>query len=301
MPSPRSSPLPPIPSQLRLPTFTTTVKQSGTIKVPAALPFYYAAIQSIWVWWLVDLDLLRAYVEPFAITPYDFGGGKGAVNINFFNCAALYGVGQPGNTGVSGFSETELNVVGFASKVAAKVPSGVSFPDFLARGEQTKRVGNMRLWVACDDAVAVAAGQQLFFENKFLTPNSYDVPSLNNPGRAEYSWTCHDPDDSALAIYDAAVDLGGVSSTPGNMSEWIDLSFEPKTRRPVGSRRNYFGMYDTYMLPTSSKAVQIDIGKSKHPMRIDVRKLIGSRKAKAVQTFASPTCIAEASAYYADI
>lgn len=301
MPSPKSNPIPPIPAKITIPTFKTTTTPGNDIKVPSSTAFYYAGIQSIWLWWLVDLKLLRKYVRRYSITPYDFGGGKGAVNINFFNAAAMYGTGSPGDKGMSGFNETEVNVVGFASKVAVNVPKGVTLQEFLTDGEPTKRVGNMRLWVACDDPVAVAAGRQVFFENKFLTPYTYSVPSLNLPGQRTYKWTCHDPKNSKLSIYDATVDLAGLSSTPGNMSEWIDLSFDSATRRPVGSRRNYFGMYDTYRLPPGNTAVRISMGKSTHPMRRDMATLIGSRKPKAIQTYNSPTCIAEVAGYYADV
>jgi hypothetical protein len=271
--------------------------------VPTSTTFYYAGIQSIWLWWLVDLKVLRPSVARFKMKPYDFGNGRGAVNINFFNAAAMYGEGQPGNMGVGGFNETEVNVVAYASKVAKNVPEGVSFNGFLANGEPTKRVGNMRLWVACDDAVAVAAGRQVFFENKFLTPYTYAVPAFNNPSQATYEWTCHDPKDPELEIYKASVDLSGLTATPtpGNLSELIDLSFDKASRRPVGSRRNYFGLYDTYLLPRGSKAVTLTMGKSKHKMGADMRKLIGSLKPKAIQTFVSPPCIAEAAGYYADV
>ena len=301
MPSPSAGPIPHFPKQTVIPTFTTTSKQTGTAQIPTATSFYYAGIQSIWLWWLVDLKQLRARLQRYDITPYDFGGGKGAVNINFFNAVALYGTGTPGNKGVGGFNETELNVVGYASKIGRHVPMGISLTDFLATGEPTKRVGNMRLWVACDDAVAVACGQQVFFENKFLTPYTYTVPGLNSPAPPHsYTWTCHDPKQNNLFIYDAKVDLAGLSPSPGNMSEWIDLSFDEKSCRPVGSRRNFFGMYDTYHLAPGSKAVRLKAGTSSHPMRVDIHALIGGRKASAVQTFTSPTCIAEAAGFFAD-
>lgn len=299
---PKTGPIPAIPRQTLLPQFKVTTKAEKPKLFPSSTAFYYAGIQSIWLWWLVDLKLLRAYVDPYQMTPYDFGGGNGAVNVNFFNAVALYGTGTPDNKGVGGFNETELNVVSFATKVGRNVPMGMSLRDFLATGEPTKRVGNMRLWVACDDAVSVAAGRQVFFENKFLTAYTYAVPGLNSPAPAHvYTWKCHDPEKDALWIYDAKVNLSGLSPTPGNMSEWIDLSFDAKSRRPVGSRRNFFGIYDTYELPTNGKAVKLKVGTSKHPMRTDMQKLIGGRKATAVQTFASPTCIAEAAGFYADL
>ena len=298
----KNDPIPAIPPETRIPLFTVTSTSAGHTNVPTARTFYYAGIQSIWIWWLVDLKVLTKAVSRFKMKPYDFGG-RGAVNINFFNAAAMYGSGQPGNMGIGGFNETEVNVVAYASKVAPHVPQGISLEDFLAHGEPTKRVGNMRLWVACDDPVAVAAGQQVFFENKFLTPYTYSVPAFNNPSQRTYDWQCHDPKDSSLLIYEASVDLAGLTPTPvpGNGSEIIDLSYDRASRRPVGSRRNYLGLYTTYPLPRGSKAVTLSMGKSTHKMGRDMRTLIGSLKPKVIQTFVSPPCIAEAAGYYADV
>lgn len=317
-----SKPVPNFPKKTILPLYeTTSVKLKGSFSQPTSTTFYYAGIQAMWLWWLVDLDLLTEYVKDFELLPYDFGGGKGAVNVNFFNAAAMYGMGQPGdpsknipsNPGEGGFNETEVNVVAYAKKVKQAVPQGISLAEFLANGEPTKRVGNMRLWVACDNAIAVAAGQQVFLENKFLTPYEYNVPTFNNPsppdGDWTWNWTCFDPTettDPAKFIYSATVDLEGESSRPSNMSEWIDLSWDAEAKRPVGSRRNFFGMYDTFMLPRGSGAVSLEYGKSAgdeqaDQMRKDMKALIGSKKPKAIQTYVSPPCIAESAGYYADL
>jgi hypothetical protein len=301
MASPDTGPIPPLPSQITIPTFSVKTKQTGTMQVPASNAFFYAGIQSIWLWWLVDLKLLTEYLEPFGVTPYEFGNKKGAVNVNFFNSTSFYGTGQQGNPGIGGFNETELNVVGYATKVGKLVPQGIPLQTFLAWGEQTKRVGNFRLWVACDDAVAVAFGQQQYFENKFLVSYEYNVPSPNNPAVTTWSWQCYDSVTAKSWIYNANVDLDGQVPASSNMSEWIDLSFDSATRRPVASRRDYFGTYDTYMLKNGADVVQLGIGNSKHPMRKDLDKLIGTHPAVAVQHFASPTVIGEASAYYADL
>lgn len=295
------SPLPPIPKQVTIPTFSVKTTKTGTAQVPTPSAFFYAGIQAIWVWWLIDLRLLTEFLEPYDVTPYDFGDRKGAVNINFFNATAFYGKGSPGNQGIGGFNETEVNIASFASKVGAVVPRGISLEEYLTKGEATKRVGNYRLWVACDDPVAVAFGRQQYFENKFLTAYNYNVPSPNNPGVTTWKWTCLEAEKKNTAIYSAEVDLRGQTGIASNMSEWIDISFDDTTRRPVASRRNYFGMHETWLLPKSSKAVQLSIGNSRLPMRQDMAKLIGTERAVAVQHFASPTCIGEASAYYADL
>ncbi|MGE0442797.1 MAG: hypothetical protein AB7L66_10485 [Gemmatimonadales bacterium] len=300
-----AGPLPKFPPKTRIPIFKTTAKAAGSAEIPSALSFYYAGIQAVWLWYRAPLSVLRAYLEPLGMTPYDFGGSRGAVNINFFNAACMYGSGQPGNQGIGGFNETEVNIVGFASKVVETVPQGLTLEQYLTAGDVTKRLGNYRVWVACDDAVAVAAGRQIFMENKFLTPYTYDVPMVNNPKsgakQAVWDWTCQDPQKKALAIYSATVDFAGLAPVPGNMSEVIDLSFDAETRRPVASRRNFFGMFDTYLEPGVAKAARIRLGTSKHPMRHDMQRLVGRSRPVALQVFTSPPCIAEVAGYYADL
>ena len=299
-----AGPLPAFPKETEIPVFKTTTKQLPDIPVPSALSFYYAGISSIWLWYRAPLDVLRAYVEPLGMTPYDFGGGQGAVNINFFNAVCFYGSGQPGNQGLGGFNETEINVMAYATKVAANVPSGISLNQYLVSGDPTKRIGNYRVWVACDDPVAVACGIQVFMENKFLVAYDYDVPGPNNPHTKPgteftYDWTCVDTEGAS--IYSAALKLDGLSCVPGNVSEVIDLSFDKASRRPVGSRRNYFGLFDTYLQPQVSYAVALKYGKSENAMRHDMERLIGKSTPVAIQMYKSPTCIAEAAGYYADL
>jgi hypothetical protein len=302
---PTSGPLPAFPKKTLIPVFKTTSKQLPDIPIPSALSFYYAGISAIWLWYRAPMDTLRAYVEPLGMTPYDFGGGQGAVNINFFNAVCFYGQGQPGNQGLGGFNETEINVMAYATKVAANVPPGISLEQYLISGDPTKRIGNYRVWVACDDPVAVACGIQVFMENKFLVGYDYNIPGANNarpaPDQFTYDWTCKDADAAALTIYEAQLKLDGLSCVPGNMSEVIDLSFDTKSRRPVGSRRNYLGLFDTYLQPQVSKAVQLKFGTSDNAMRHDMEKLIGKATPVAIQMYRSPTCIAEAAGYYADL
>lgn len=301
----KAGPIPAIPTSIKIPNIRVSAKTVGELTVPASLTFYYAGIQSIWLWYTAPLRILRAYMEPLGMTPYDFGGGHGAVNINFFNAAAMYGMGSPGNQGIGGFNETEINIVGYATKVAELVPQGMSLPQYLTTGDVTKRLGNYRVWVACDDPIAVAAGRQVFMENKFLTPYTYNVPSYNNPKASPkqftWEWTCQDPKRNALAIYSAVVNLAELAAVPGNMSEVIDLSFDQVSRRPVASRRNFLGLFDTFLQPEVAGAVKLTYGTSKHPMRHDMERLIGRKRPVAIQRFQSPTCIAEAAGYYADL
>ena len=299
MSSPAGGPYVPLPATITIPIVRSTAMQVGETTIPAVTPFYYAAISAQWIYWRVDPAVLAEYCAPLGLVPAIFDG-QGLVNINFFNAAALYGSGQPGNPGVGGFNETEVNIVAYPKQSAGKVPT-LTLDEFLANGDQTKRIGNYRVWVACDNEIAVLCGRAIYLENKILTPYDYNVPSPNNPGVRTFTWTCHDPDTTAQWIYRTDMNLAGLTPTPGNMSEWIDLSHDTTTGRIAGSRRNFFGMYDTYTLGTNAtNAVQMAYGDSPHAMKADMQKLIGSTPAYAVQVYRSPICIAEARPYWAD-
>src|ERR1051325_5632567 len=149
------SPIPPLPSKVTIPVFSVKTKQTGTRDVSASNAFFYAGIQSIWLWWLADLKLLTESREPYGVAPYDFGKNKGAVNINFFNASSFYGMGQQGNPGIGGFNETALNIVRYATKVGRNVPQGISLASYLASGAQTKMTKRV-----------VAFGRQQYLETK---------------------------------------------------------------------------------------------------------------------------------------
>ena len=295
------------PKEITIPTFAPPVAANKTISIPNNSPFYYAAIQCIWIFWQVELEILDAYLAPLGMAAVPFGppGSPpkfGCASINFFNAAALYGAGFPGSPGVAGFNETEVNILAYPTAVEATVPKNFTIEQFICGADQTKRIGAYRVWVACDDAVAVAAGQQIFFENKFLTPYQYSVPALNNPGVTAYDWTCYDDLSAKTFIYQGHVDLSGLTSIQSNPTEWIDLSYVTTEARVAASRRNFFGTPDTYLAQSGlSKAVTMKYGTSKHDMRRDMERLIGGREPVAIQVLRSPTVIAEARPYWADV
>lgn len=305
------SPLPKLPATFTAPKSQVSVKPDGSMELPGYFPFLYAGIQNLWVWYRVELDLLDAMLEPLGMKAARFanGGDLGLVNINFFNAAVLYGAGQPGNPGAGGFNETEVNLVAYPLAQAASVPSSYTLEGYIAGGDQQKKIGNYRAWVACDNDIAVAAGIQRYFEIKFLAAYNYSVPNGNNaPTQQTWDWSAYDAAEiqgkSAPLpfIYQGSANLQGLAGSPANMGEYIDLSFDTHSQRPVASRRVYFGLIDTFFLDNvPGNPVQLTVGNSQHPMRADLQKLVGGRPAFAVQRYVSPPVIAEGSPYYADV
>ena len=298
-----SGAFPPVPSQITIPVYAVTVAQTGETQIPASTPFYYAAISAIWVHFRVDPKVAQALLPPgLEVAVFD---GAALASVHFMNALAQYGIGSPGNAttlpspGGSVFNETEINIVALPSARAAVAPT-LTADQFLAGGDQTKLLGNFRVWVACDDAVAVAAGKALYFENKILTSYGFNIPAMNNAGQSEYSWTCFE-NLTTTEVYSAKVDLAGLAALPANVSEWIDYSFDAEAQRPVASRRNYFGIFSSYDISNAQSAVAIAWGTSTLQMLKDMQALFGTASPIAVQTFASPTVIAEAGPYYADV
>jgi len=140
-------PLPKVPAKFKAPMFKVSVEPDDPPfrLIPGYFPFYYAAIQSLWVYWRVERSVLDEYMRDKGMKPARFsnGGDTGLVNINFFNAAALYGAGQPGNPGVGGFNETEVNIVGYAAAVEASVPTSYTLEEFVTGADQTKRISEL--------------------------------------------------------------------------------------------------------------------------------------------------------------
>ncbi len=305
-------------------------------------PFYYASFAGLWIYQLVDLAtagaLLKAQAPGFA--PYDFGGGKALANLNVMMYAGHSGQNDPqayidilkpvntsssappASLGVEGSSECEFNIVCFPMARINQVQMNMSVTDYLAGNDHTKTIGNFRVGVPCDDRIAVYWGKNNFGENKIQThPFLYNVPSLNNllpnSNLPVTAWNVIVPATISEAfnfsfaqfsctpnILQLGVDVSDVPPTAGNASEIIDYSLltENQVTRPVGSRRNIFGIFNTYDLTkVPAPQVAVVVGNSVHPLVSIMNQLLTGAPIIAVQTFQSQPVVAESSMYYVDL
>lgn len=230
----------------------------------------------------------------------------------------------PPGFGVEGASEVELSIISYPTARKAQAPDqGFSAADFLAGNDHTKTLGPFRLMVPCDDRVAVYWGSWNFGENKFMTyPFVYNVPSPNNdpkvtgwdftvPGAVGEPGYSYDPVTKACTpfIMRASIDVSRHVPATGNPSEILDYSMlkDPEKKgkmRPIGSRRNIFGIFSTYVFhgSTPPRSYSYETGNSSHPMVALLGKLLGSEPAPfAAQVFQSPPVIAESGTYYVDL
>jgi hypothetical protein len=254
------------------------------------MPFYYASLMTFWVYYQVDLDVLRPHTGDAYVAANIGGTGLVVVNPQLYTSSF--------NNGQELTTETEFNIVVHPVSGGDRAPAKMALADYLIGADQTKLLGNLRLHVACDDPIAVAAGRAVFGEPKFLTTFVYNVPSVNAAGQVTWSWKCNDPNQKDQFIFDLELAaLNGVAQ-PANPSPITGYTY--LDGRPVGSRWNPLGQYQHYDITDPSRVV-ISFGGSAHPMRSDMQEIIGSSPAVAVQVVSSPPACIESGPFYADV
>ncbi|MGB7335603.1 MAG: hypothetical protein WBD01_07425 [Salaquimonas sp.] len=322
---------------------------TNTIPTPDIAPFWYGSFSALWVYLPVPLATLNAALQSQSsdLVAYKFddlssgGTDMGMVNINFMTYASDSGINDPqayadilkpvsindknppASFGIEPTHEVEFNIVASSKSRAAQTPVGLSSHEFIIGRDHTKTIGNYRLWVPCDDRIAVYWGMMHFGENKVMThPFIYNTPSMNNylqttPSTRNWGFTIPGPVEDnpvdtmfALTIDDLDGKLGVIDS---NQAELIDLSLYPHPSlatkgvkpRLVASRRNVFGGFKcmTTQSGGTMPGCQLTLGNSSHPMVADMGKLLGSAgnvKPVGVMTYFSPPAVCESSLYYFD-
>jgi hypothetical protein len=198
------------------------------------------------------------------------------------------------NNGQELTTETEFNIVAHPKSEHGRVPVGLSLNEYLSGGDQTKLIGNLRLHVACDDPIAVAAGREVFGEPKFITTFDYNIPGVNVASQQTWHWRCNDPQDKSLFIFDLEMQQLTAPATWVNPSPITGYTY--LVGRGVGSRWNPLTPAQQFMLQPSQST--ITFGASDHPMRADMQSIIGTTPAVAVQVSVSPPVCIESGPYY---
>jgi hypothetical protein len=235
-------------------------QQGGTLPPPNppdwGYAFYYGSLRWITVYFLVEYEILEQALADYGgvgFTPAKFtdqpdsGHEYGAVGLN------PMAYGSHLQNLVEATTEAELNILAYPTIRAGDVPT-LSFSDFLLGDEQTKTIGNYRVFVPCDDPFAVCAGRGMFGERKFVTTLPYSFPGTNSAAK-EWTFQCCDPkpeyssdlDCSAMPplnppppqglsdcgsddsfIFKLVADLSGAPAVDGSTSPIVDYS----TRKP---------------------------------------------------------------------
>ena len=291
-PSPVGQPLPGVPS-------------------PFTLPFYYASLANCDVYYLVDPAKVAPYLQGTGLSPAIFDG-HALVGYDYQLYCGTFSAGldvppDQWPTGAGSFTqEVELNIVAYPTAQAHQVAE-VTFEQYMQGDEQSKLLGNHRVFVPCDSENAIQAGEQLFGEPKFKTSLRSNLPSYN-PVRAPtpdfkpawvHTWgfRVDDPTDPTQDIFTTVVDLSNLALQPANPSPLTE--YGTYNGKAIGCRWNLLQPMQLALLHGhESKRVTLHYGESSHPMQKAMKELIGDAPARAVRTFLSAPAAIQSRAYY---
>ena len=297
-------------------TFSPPNKILAPIPSGITTPFYYSSLSNIIVHYLVDKERVKPYFhgqfENCGVRPALFGD-KASVSYNFQVYTGFFsaGVDAPQSEWLSKASgvtqELELNIVAFPKGRAHDVPD-ITFDQWLQGDDQTKLLGNHRIFVPCDDPAAISAGEELFGEPKFLTSFLTNLPS-QNPCRAPgpvykpewvrtWGFRVNDPSASSEAIFTVIADTEGLRSTPAAISSITEYGIPNDTA--IGCRWNILSPFDTFLLEGTEPAerVKLTYGTSTHPMGVAMRELLDGVDPYAIQTYLSAPVAIQSRPYY---
>ncbi|QSX29399.1 MULTISPECIES: hypothetical protein [Shewanella] len=282
-----------------------------SIPYPFTMPFYYASLTNVGVYYLVPLARAEAYLQGTGLLPAEFDG-QALVSFNFQLYAGQFASGievpveQWSSCGAAITQELELNIVAYPANRKDQV-SPIGYREFLSDGDQTKLYGNHRVWVPCDADVAISAGKTLFGEPKFKTSFKVNLSSPNpvrentpiyRPQWVEtWGFRVDDPQDSNTAIFTCKVNTAGLTPIPGNISPITE--YGTHDGKLIGCRWNILQAMNTFFIPQENPcAVDLRYGASDHPMRRDMETLLANSPAVAVRCFNSAPAAIQSRAYY---
>ena len=277
------------------------------------MPFYYASLQSFWLYYLVEVDLVDSVLPKTS-------PGEGVRTARFTDGEAEYAMVSldlqrytgHGDAFLEHVEEVEFNVYVYPEAKDGLVPL-LSWQDFLRGNDQTKSIGGYRIHVPCSNPQAVEAGRGFFGEPKFVASFDYTVPSPNSPPSSVWKYGVYDiiPPPPALQkeypmadlnkqgglIFQVEADLTGVETFETNASPIIEYGVNPyESTRMVA---NWWSFYDTFttsfLPPDQGGKVVLTLGEhdDEHGVRADLVKLVANRVPVAAQIYESPIVSAE--------
>jgi hypothetical protein len=297
-------------------TFSPPNQILPPIPTGVSTPFYYSSLSNIIVHYLVD----KERVEPFfhgkfercGLRPALFGG-KASVSYNFqvytgfFSAGADAPVSQWSSSASGVTQELELNIVAYPKGRAHDVPD-ITFDQWLQGDDQTKLLGNHRIFVPCDDPIAIKVGKELFGEPKFKTTFLTNLPSPNPcaaPGPVykpewvrTWGFRVNDPVQSEEAIFTVIADTEGLPSFTAAISSITEYGIPDETA--IGCRWNILQPFDTFLLEGTEprERVKLTYGASTHPMGVAMRELLDDVDPYAIQTYLSQPVAVQSRPYY---
>lgn len=277
------------------------------------MPFFYASLQSFWLYYLVEVDLVASVLP-------DTAPGAGLRAARFTDGADEYAMVSldlqrytgHGDSFLEHVEEVEFNVYAYPEARDGAVPL-MSWQDYLRGNDQTKSIGGYRVHVPCSNPQAVAAGRGFFGEPKFVAFFDYTVPAPNNPEVTTWEYGVYDivapPKElqqqypmadlnkQGPLIFKIEADLTGADTFAANASPIIEYGVNPYGSNRIVS--NWWSFYDTFetafLTPEQAAKVTLTLGaeNDKWNMRDDLQRLVANRLPVAAQIYQSPIVSAE--------
>lgn len=282
-----------------------------SVPYPFTMPFYYASLTNVGVFYLVPKDRVLPYLKNTELLPALFDD-QALVSFNFqlYSGQFASGIDVPpekwSTSGAAITQELELNIVAYPESRKDQVEP-ISYEEFLQNGDQVKLYGNHRVWVPCDADIAIQAGVALFGEPKFKTtfnvnlasqnPVRNDTPHYTPEWVTTWGFRVNDPTDSSQAIFTCVVNTAGLTAIPGNFSPITEYGTHDK--KMIGCRWNILQPMPTFFLDNNlPEAVELTMGSSKHPMKQDMENLLNNMSPVAVRAYNSQPAAIQSRAYY---
>ncbi len=282
------------------------------------MPFFYASLQSFWVYYLVETHLIETVLPHSApeqrLKPARFLDGDreyGMVSLDFQRYTGH------GSSFLEHVEEVEFNVYAYPEVRDGAVPLQ-SWQDYLMGRDQTKTIGGYRIHVPCNTAGAITAGRGFYGEPKYQATFVYNVPTPNDATVTTWHYEVHtsimpppevakeypfiDLSKPGDLVYELDADLTGVPTVPGNASPLIEYGVNPYgSQVVVANFWNFFGTFDTaFLTPEQAAKVTVKLGDVDDPqgLRRDLQKLVANRLPVATQIFNSPVVSAEGGPWF---
>lgn len=209
-----------------------------------SMPFYYASLQTHWLYFPVDLELAQKALSKTGCEPYVFSDlGTAVAVLNYQRYTST------GNSYLSTTEEVELNLLAFPRVERGRVARPLTLMQYAYGEDYQKVIGPFRLHVPASSSIAVTAGRELFGEPKFVSFFVSAVPSLNNPPpdtpirdelqdvtfqrSSKWEYTVHTAlcapggeggtaYEKGPAIYKLEIDLAGLRPMGANATEMVE-------------------------------------------------------------------------------
>jgi hypothetical protein len=209
-----------------------------------AMPFWYASLQTHWIYVPIDLALARKALSRTACEPYAFVDRDGETAVAVINFQRYT---NTGNNYLGTTDEVELNILAYPRSAKGRVATRMTLAQYAYGEDYQKVIGPFRLHVPATNPNAVSAGRALFGEPKFVAFFDTEVPSLNSPPpnspirhqmpkvptqsptrwkytafTAEADPKANPPWKQGKSIYTLEIDLKGIDPIAANATEVVE-------------------------------------------------------------------------------